>query len=369
MSLDQKKHLCLKCHICGVTYTRSTKLKAHARNKHNIELEMGNSKRTKCTYPGCEELFYHKSKMIDHLNEFHQVEAKKQVINFENEKLFMDWKEKEELKNFVYYSKQRGDGESKLLIHKYFICQHDGDERPHRKDGDPARKSNRKFRRGQIKTGSFCPSRIICHLNKVTNKVRVEYISAHSHPVNLANTVFQPIPTSTRQEIKAKLSIGIPVNEVYKDLREGMGNRESRLSNECITRAHLISKTNISDMRRHMKYARRLHPDDSTSTHLIVKKLQLESYNCVIVYKPQGQAVETGPGMYNDIDVKKDLFVIGIQTKEQLEMFQKRSNKIHCIDSTHNTNKYKFPLTTIIVPDEFNRGYPVAWLIQIMPTS
>ena len=35
--------------------------------------------------------------MIDHLNELHQVEAKKQVINFENEKLFMDWKEKKEL--------------------------------------------------------------------------------------------------------------------------------------------------------------------------------------------------------------------------------------------------------------------------------
>ena len=80
--------------------------------------------------------------MICHLNEFHQVEANKQVINFENENLFMDWKEKEELKNFVYYLKQREDGESKLLIHKYFICQHDGDGRPHRKDGDPARKSN-----------------------------------------------------------------------------------------------------------------------------------------------------------------------------------------------------------------------------------
>ena len=91
---------------------------------------------------------------------------------------------------------------------------------------------------------------------------------------------------------------------MYKDLREGMGNRESRLSNICITRAHLISKTNISDMRRHMKYARRLHPDDSTSTHLIVKKIKLESYNCVIVYKPQGQAVETGSVTYNDIDVK-----------------------------------------------------------------
>ena len=139
---------------------------------------------------------------------------------------------------------------------------------------------------------SFCPSRMIGHLNKVTNKVSVEHVSAHSHPVNLVNIAFQPIPTLTRQEIKPKLSSGILVNELYKDLREGMGNRESRLSNEYITRAHLISKTNISDMRRHVKYARWLHPDDSTSTHQLIKELQLENYNCIIVYKPQGEAID-----------------------------------------------------------------------------
>ena len=69
--------------------------------------------------------------------------------------------------------------------------------------------------------------------------MRVEYISAHSYAINLANTVFQPKPTLTQQETKA----------IYQ----------------------LISKNNISDMRRHMKYARRIHPDDSTSAHLIVK--------------------------------------------------------------------------------------------------
>ena len=47
------------------------------------------------------------------------------------------------------------------------------------------------------------------HVNKATNAVRVEYITAHSHPVNLANTVYQPIPSITRQEIKAKLPIGV----------------------------------------------------------------------------------------------------------------------------------------------------------------
>ena len=69
---------------------------------------------------------------------------------------------------------------------------------------------------------------MICHLNKVTNKVCVEYISEYIyiyiyiykyiymyiyiymyHPVNLVNNIL--------------------VNETYKDLREGMGNRESRL--------------------------------------------------------------------------------------------------------------------------------------------
>ena len=85
---------------------------------------------------------------------------------------------------------------------------------------------------------------MICHLNKVTNKVCVEYLLVDSHSDNLANTscFSQYLSTSTRQEKKAESSIGIPVNEVYRDLQEGMGNRESRLSNECITRAHLISK-------------------------------------------------------------------------------------------------------------------------------
>ena len=80
----------------------------------------------------------------------------------------------------------------------------------HQKDGDPARKSNIKFRRCQIKTGSFCPSKIICYLNKVTSKVRVEYISAHSHPVDIANTVVQPIPTSTRYEIIQNYQLTFP---------------------------------------------------------------------------------------------------------------------------------------------------------------
>ena len=68
--------------------------------------------------------------------------------------------------------------------------------------------------------------------------------------------------------------------------------------------------------------------------------------------------------MYDDIDIKKKLFVYEIQTKEQLKMFKQGAQKIYCISSTHCTNKYDFLLTTIMVPKEFNRRYSVSWLIS-----
>ena len=39
------------------------------------------------------------------------------------------------------------------------------------------------------------------------------------------------------------------MNEVYKELREGMGNRESRVEDLSITRAHLISRAHVSDIK------------------------------------------------------------------------------------------------------------------------
>ena len=230
--------------------------------------------------------------MIDHVNTQHQVNAQKEVLNFPNEKQFKEWKEKEELRTFVDYSKQRGDGESKMIIHKHFVCQHDGKAKTHRKAAEPVRKTSQKFSSQPLS------------------------ISAHSHSVNLANTIYQPIPSTTRQEIKAELSIGIPVNEVYKELHEGTGNRESRVENLSITRAYLISRAHVSDIKRRIKYSRGLHHEESTLTYLIVKKLQLESYNCIIVYKPQGQPVQTGLSMYDDTDAKRNLFVLGLQAKE-----------------------------------------------------
>ena len=71
-----------------------------------------------------------------------------------------------------------------------------------------------------------------------------------------------------------------------------------------------------------------------------------------------------GPKIYDELDVRKNLFAIGLQTKQQLDLFIKHSKKIVCIDSTHETNQYEFPLVTLVVADELNKGYPVGFFIS-----
>ena len=104
-----------------------------------------------------------------------------------------------------------------------------------------------------------------------------------------------------------------------------------------------------------------MHPDDVTSLYYIVKKLQDEKFDHVLLYKPQGENfVVKRPNMSSDeideLPVTNDTFILRIRTKEQLNMFQKSASKIVCLDSPHSTNKYEFKLITLVVPDEYSKG-------------
>ena len=96
---------------------------------------------------------------------------------------------------------------------------------------------------------------------------------------------------------------------------------------------------------------------------MLVKKLEQGEFNVIIVYKPRGEKTIIGPKMHDDIDISNDIFAVGIQTRQQKEMFEKQANKIVCIDAIHKTNQYEFPLVNILVPDEFNKSLPVGHLI------
>ena len=82
----------------------------------------------------------------------------------------------------------------------------------------------------------------------------------------------------------------------FGKIRENFSDRDKRddQQHQLITRALLLKKSAISDMKRKVNYKRRLHPDDSTSTFLMVKKLQQEDFDIVLVYKPQGEKTMFG---------------------------------------------------------------------------
>ncbi|XP_065647824.1 uncharacterized protein LOC136077117 [Hydra vulgaris] len=194
--------------------------------------------------------------------------------------------------------------------------------------------------------------------NGVTN---VQYIKTHNHRVNITNTMYQPIPGNIKKIISAKLSLVVTVNTVYRELRESFGDRQNRNDEDAVlTKSRLLTKKNISVINRAVKKGCRLHPVESISTFLLVQKLKSEDFNSILVYKPQGQQTVIGLKVYDDIDLNKDSFVVGIQTKHQLSMFKKHSSQIVCIDAT----QYAFPLVTLLVRDDFKRGYPVAFLIS-----
>ena len=63
---------------------------------------------------------------------------------------FLSWKEKEELNNYVYFSKPYKESASNNFKNTYFVCQHDGKDRAHRKKDELARKSDKIHKHGKV---------------------------------------------------------------------------------------------------------------------------------------------------------------------------------------------------------------------------
>ena len=82
----------------------------------------------------------------------------------------------------------------------------------------------------------------------------------------------------------------------------------------------------------------------------LCRELRAEKESVLNAYKPQGREDEEYPSL------GEDSFLLGIMTQLQATMFEKHSQRVVCINSTHKTNPYGFKLVTVVVPDEFKNG-------------
>lgn len=104
---------------------------------------------------------------------------------------------------------------------------------------------------------------------------------------------------------------------------------------QCVSRKYFLSKSDINNIRAKVddRIIKR-HEDDATSVSLIVSELHEESFKPILYFKPQGVKSPEHPFL------PQQAFILAIQTKFQLELYERHASTILCIDSTHGTNQY-----------------------------
>ena len=207
--------------------------------------------------------------MLKHLEEDHGANTLKSQLRFPSMDDFYQWKEREESTNFVYFSVQGGASTSQYAKNHYFVCQHNGPDRPHRKKTEPARLTNRTNKKGSIKTGLTCPARMLVKQNFADDSVDVTYIRTHSHDISFNNTEHHPMPKSIRDELEGKIALGIPLNQIMRELRDGTGVRENH-ETAAVSQLRVrqfVKKRAIAEMYRRMNKSSGQQSGESPSFH------------------------------------------------------------------------------------------------------
>jgi len=90
------------------------------------------------------------------------------------------------------------------------------------------------------------------HVCVKSGVLEVKYIQTNNHSVNFVQTKYLPIPQSVREEIGKKLSLGIPVDTIWDDIRNDVGNLGSRQDDD-INFFQLVNRKSITDMKRNCR--------------------------------------------------------------------------------------------------------------------
>ena len=361
--MKQDKNIQFRCEDCDKQYVSKASLKKHLQLIHNKELDVSLQKATnKCIHPGCDHIFYHRQKMIDHLKEAHDVNCVQEDLVFSTWEEFLMWKEKEEDANFVHFSKNSTHTNAKNYMLTNFTCQREG------KAGYKYKGSQQKKYKDLVIGEKICPARMRARLDKPTGRVTVQYCKSHNHKLSFQDFLYRRMPDRLRTEIRQKLASGMSSEEVYKNLKSADNLRENRGERFAPSKRQFVTLVNIKTIAKRMNIKEPgiskhffLEPEPLT---IQIQKLLDETHQPVLLFKEQGSKTEVGPEEIDNVAGSQDLSLIAFQTKEQQDMFVKHGSKVVFIDITEaiiTPNQYVISLKVL---DEYNKGYPVAFLIS-----
>lgn len=331
------------CNICSRSFSRRLHLARHIQTCSKIEFctfnECGQiffnkSSLTKhlkthrdnvfrkCTYYNCNFTYVRTSNFLNHLNIKHLQKTSFFTYKFNSFAEFSEWKDSEELNCNISFAIKHSRTTSAGVKYIYYFCAHDGCD-------TKFRKTSRKNLKGVLKLNRNCLSRIYVTV-KPSGSITIKYINTHSHNISFEYTKFYRLPSLIKQRIKQQLALGISAKKIRSNFLSDFNNRSNRC-NTILGREHAIPLRNIKEIGRKMLQICRLHQDDATSLLLNVKRLQVELYDPILLYKPMGSDIYTGPESFNDLPDSKNIFALGIQTEAQKDIFQTCGKKCYLL--------------------------------------
>jgi hypothetical protein len=327
----------LICHICQKKFICVSTKNRHLRTMHNEKVEERKSQHIKC--PICAEerkepLANHDS-LIQHLTKVHGLSIEQCNLNFRNMEEFKAWRTLEDTERDYAYTTSVNHHNGEKLI--YYNCNRSNSK------GFKSNCTKRAMKTGgSIRICGICPSRIRAKIYR-NGTINVQFIKTHvGHEDELRTK------RSSQKEqtlIVEQLQAGISNDRILDNARKIRDNQLDRLN--LITRGDLrnLIRFNIDTKR---------DADDMVATALKVEEWNEEGKNQGFLFKKIGESHS---------DLRKENFAVGYMNSI-IEKKLRDHKRIICIDGTHGTNRKEYELTTVLVKDDENMGFPVAFLVS-----
>jgi len=329
------------CNKCVKKVKRQDNFKRHYFNAHGLIYRSKNvttNCRNVCIYPECSNTYYHKSKMLHHLEKDHKIDVKSEKKTFNSFESFMEWKAEEENKNFVSFVKRDERESAKFTFQSSYVCKNDGI-----------------IQNQNDVQNIICPARMLVKKFIRTGSITVTYIKSHNHVINTTDVKNHPIPSIIKDIIINKLKQQKTVDEIYSELHQ-----EATIDNDMFSlKKILVKKQQIYYLQQKLEISSEIAtriPSVATNISFILRLNQLDAecsdYNSILL----SQNYEQGSNCDSNV-------IFAFQTYHQNQLFQKFCATILFFEEILPTSNMPYNILTLKVIDESDYCCNVAHLV------
>ncbi|XP_055357133.1 uncharacterized protein LOC129602188, partial [Paramacrobiotus metropolitanus] len=280
---------------------------------------------------------------VQHLAKMHGLEHRNIDQSFAGEEEFNNWKLATQEYTYSQFNKYAGATKSKDVTWQTYLCF----------------RSPRTEAEVSSATLTFRCSAFF-KLYRSGSGVSIRGCLDHYGHEPAEDVAQQKIPDSIRQEIAARINLGVPPRKIVRDLRRSafQNYQNSGLPH----RLAFLTLQDVYNVRR--EYGLDYHstdPDDLSSIALEAARQSSlpDEEKSILFFKNFGEQ----SGLYPEI--KDSHFILIVQTDIQKKQLSNLSCRSVCIDGTHGiTGRPEFKLITLVALDDKQRGIVVAHCIS-----